>query len=81
MPFVFGTLPAYALTDLESPGPLSALSVSEVMQRAWLDFARDHQPSVPGVTWEPYDFSDPMTLVVGTSFAIERDLDARQREA
>jgi carboxylesterase type B len=81
VPFVFGTLPAYALTNLESPDPLSARMLSDAMQRAWLGFARDHQPSVAGVTCEPHNLSDRMTLIIGTSFAVERDLDARQRKA
>jgi para-nitrobenzyl esterase len=81
VPFVFGNLQEYALTNLESPDGSSARSVSEVIQSAWLAFARDHKPAVPGLTWKQYDTADRHILIIDRTLTVERDPDADQRKA
>lgn len=80
VPFVFATLPEYALTDLTSPSD-GAGAVSEAMQAAWLGFARDGSPALPGVAWPRYEPRDRRVMVIDSEFTVVTDLDARQRDA
>ncbi|HET6795350.1 MAG TPA: carboxylesterase/lipase family protein [Acidimicrobiales bacterium] len=64
LPFVFGTLegPTSTLTGVGE----AADHLSEVMQDAWIRFAREGAPGTPdGVDWPRYEPGDRLTLELG----------------
>ena len=53
--------------------------LSSVMHGAWLGFARDHTPCVPGGSWEPYEPQRRAVMVFDLVCGLEHDPDAKRR--
>lgn len=79
VPFVFGTLDQFGLTDLES-NP-TARSVSDDVQHAWLSFARERRPGIGRYEWPRYSIASREVAVLGGAVNILRDPDAPRRWA
>jgi para-nitrobenzyl esterase len=79
VPFVFGTLEHFALTDLVADE--TAPAVSRAMQRAWLSFAAERKPELPSADWSSYTTGDRAVMVIDSTVALRRDLDTPQRES
>ena len=75
VPFVFGTLDTFRLTDLTAP---DAVAVSQRMQHAWAEFLRDR---TPGADWARYTTEDRAVMLIGAESVLVRDPDRARREA
>lgn len=72
LPFTFGTLGAPGMAAFAGSGP-AAEQLSATLRAAWTGFARDGDPSPPGLPWPRYDARRRATLELG---AICRVLEA-----
>ncbi len=73
IPFVFGTVGDAAVQAFTGGGP-QAEALSEQMQRAWIAFARDGDPSCDAVgSWPAYDPVRRPTMVLGPDGGVEDD--------
>jgi para-nitrobenzyl esterase len=71
IPFVFGTLSDPVLRTL-IPFARRARSLSEQMQRAWLEFARTGEPGHPGLPdWAPYEGGRAATMRLAPNCRVE----------
>lgn len=68
LPFVFGTLGGERARELVGKDPPPGLS--EMMQDAWLAFARTGNPNTAGAPeWRVYDSTDGATMVLDVNSA------------
>jgi para-nitrobenzyl esterase len=66
LPFSFGTLDAPGMAAFAGSGP-EAEALSATLRAAWTGFARDGDPSAPGLPWPRYDARRRATLELGSS--------------
>ena len=79
VPFVFGTLDEFPLTDLAADDTATEVSIS--IQGAWLAFARGRKPLLSDGTWGRYTKADRNVMVIDRQLTIASDLDGDQRKA
>jgi para-nitrobenzyl esterase len=81
IPFVFGTVENPAVQPFAGAGP-GAAKLSESMQRAWIAFARDGDPSCDAVgPWPAFDSIRRPTMVFGPESGVEDDPRRAERRA
>jgi para-nitrobenzyl esterase len=79
VPFVFGNLDLPKIREFGGEGP-AARRLSENVMDAWLCFARNGDPSHPGIgTWPPYEASRRATMSLGETCRVELAPMERQR--
>jgi para-nitrobenzyl esterase len=80
IPFVWGMLEEPAWSFLSGGEP--PLAIGDVMQDAWLSFARTGRPSAPGAPeWPEYDAGRRPTLELGDEIRVVDDPGRELREA
>jgi len=73
IPFVFGTVEDPPVQVFTGAGPQATL-LSERMQRAWIAFARNGDPSCEAVgSWPAYDPVRRRTMILGPQAGVEDD--------
>lgn len=81
MPFVFGTLDAPTQDRFAGSGPVVE-KLSAQMMDAWIAFARDGDPSHPGIgDWPGYDADTRPTMIFDRACRLETDPLAAERLA
>jgi para-nitrobenzyl esterase len=79
IPFVFGTLTTPGVELFTGGGP-DALALSELMQDAWLAFARTGNPSTDALgEWPTYDAGRRATMILGAKPRVEEDPFSEER--
>jgi para-nitrobenzyl esterase len=72
LPFVFGTVNEPAVQVFSGVGP-AVEELSSQMQRAWLAFAADGDPSHDGIaSWDRWDPAGRSTMIFGADTRLER---------
>jgi len=72
LPFVFGTLDVPMVDMFAGSGP-DAIRLSELVQDAWVAFARTGNPSTDALgRWPRYDDADQATMVLGRDCRVEK---------
>jgi para-nitrobenzyl esterase len=66
LPFTFATLDAPGMAAFAGSGP-AAERLSATLRAAWTGFARDGDPSAPGLSWPRYDVRRRATLELGAT--------------
>jgi para-nitrobenzyl esterase len=80
IPFVFDNLHLPG-TELFTGTGDDRQQVADAMHHAWIAFARDGDPSHPGIpTWPPYDLDTRATMVFDTTCHVEHDPHGFERE-
>jgi para-nitrobenzyl esterase len=78
LPFTFATLDAPGMAAFAGSGP-AAERLSATLRAAWTGFARDGDPSPPGLSWPRYDRRRRATLELGaTCRVLDAPLDAER---
>jgi len=78
LPFTFGTLDAPGMAAFAGSGPAPE-RLSATLRAAWTAFARDGDPSPPGLSWPRYDRRRRATLELGaTCRVLDAPLDAER---
>jgi para-nitrobenzyl esterase len=81
LPFVFGTLDKPGMAQFAGSGAEADRLCARMMD-AWLSFAREGDPSAPGLpTWRPYETESRATMLLGATCELARDPRGPERRA